>query len=263
MLPEPEYEEKLSEQLNHLIEAVEASGRAILPNSNDALLKSIVEAAGRIFNAKAASLLLVNEQEQVLEFKVSSGPANTQELVGMRFPINQGIAGYVVMTGQPITISNVRQDARFNQSFAQSTGYVPNSILATPLLSGERTIGVMEVLDKINADSFDVQDMDLLGMFANQAAIAIDQSQRIDNIKNALVLGLKRLIVTQGDGPSDELQTILDEIASRKPLRDLLEIADIFRDLSALGVAERKACLQVLRTFADYRQSTRRNRYDR
>ena len=64
MTLEQDSENKLSEQLDQLIQTIDASGRAILPNSNDALLKSIVEAAGRIFNAQAASLLLVLEQEQ-------------------------------------------------------------------------------------------------------------------------------------------------------------------------------------------------------
>ena len=263
MMAEQDFEEKLSEQLNQLIDSIDASRLAILPDSNDNLLKSIVEAARRIFNAKAASLLLVNEQDQVLEFKVSSGPANTQELVGMRFPMSQGIAGYVIMTGQPIAVSNVRQDPRFNRDFAQSTGYVPSTIMATPLVFADRVIGVMEVLDKINAESFGMQDMDLLGMFASQAAIAIDQSQQIENIKDSMLLGLKKLAISNQAGQSVELQSLLDEIGKNKPVQEILDLAELFRDISSLGIAERKACLQVLRTFAEYRQSIRRNRHER
>ena len=151
--------------MKQLLQPLKPADTPSYPRSNDDLLKSIVEAAARIFNAAAASILLVNEQEQVLEFKVAYGASN-RDLVGMKFPLDKGIAGYVVMTGQPLAISNVRQDARFNQDFAKSTGYVPNSILATPLLSGERVIGVMEVLDKVNGASFGVQDMELLAMFA-------------------------------------------------------------------------------------------------
>ena len=154
-------EEKLSSQLQRLMAAIEASGWAVSPKPKDALLQSIVDAAGRIFRAAAASILLVNEQEQVLEFKISYGASN-RDLVGLKFPLDKGIAGYVVMTGQPLAISNVRQDARFNQDFAQSTGYVPDSILCTPLLSGDQVIGVMEVLDKIEQPSFGIQDMELL-----------------------------------------------------------------------------------------------------
>jgi GAF domain-containing protein len=253
---------KISRQLKRLLAAIEASGHAILPQSNDELLKSIVEAAARIFSAAAASILLVNEQEQLLEFKVAYGASN-RDLVGLKFPLDKGIAGYVVMTGQPLAISNVRQDARFNQDFAQSTGYVPSSILAMPLRSGECVIGVMEVLDKINAASFGIQDMELLGMFAHQAAIAIDQSQRMDQIQDALVLGLKRLITAESTQESAGLLSVLDATSDLKAGKDLLALADLFNKVSELGEAERKACLQVLKVFADYQRSLRRTRHDR
>jgi GAF domain-containing protein len=251
-------EENLAEQFQRLLVAIEASGRAVLPKSNDALLKSIVEAAGRIFGATAASILLVDYEEQVLVFKVAFGPSN-KDLVGAKFPLDKGIAGYVVMTGQPIGISNVRQDARFNQDFAKSTGYIPTSILATPLLSNDRVIGVMEVLDKIDASSFDIQDMELLGMFAHQAALAIDQSQQIVNIKEALVLGLKRLASADPAQSSAEITAVLEKsMGQDSQIPDLLELADLFYDISALGESERKACIQILEAFAEYRRSSRK-----
>jgi len=253
---------KLSGQLRRLLAAIEASGHAILPQTNDELLRSIVEAAARIFNAAAASILLVNEREQLLEFKVACGASN-RDLVGLKFPLDKGIAGYVVMTGQPLAISNVRQDPRFNQDFAKSTGYVPSSILAMPLRSEDRVIGVMEVLDKLNAASFGMQDMELLGMFAHQAAIAIDQSQHMDHIQDALVLGLKRLVTAEPASESAELLSAMDSIGELKDGNDLLALADLFNQISALGEAERKACLQVLKAFADYQRSLRRTRHGR
>jgi len=253
-------EESLAKQLRRLLLAIEASGRAVLPGSNDALLNSIVQAAARIFGAAAASILLVNEEEQVLEFKVAFGPSE-RNLVGTKFPLDRGIAGYVVMTGQPIATSNVTQDARFDQEFARSTGYVPNSILATPLLSDDRIIGVMEVLDKIDAASFGIQDMELLGMFANQAAMAIDLSQQMENIEDALARGLRRLVASENWDGSEELLSVLDRSNGReKHIPDLLELAELFNEISSLGENERRACLQVLNVFADYRRSTRRLR---
>jgi len=250
-------EEKLSEQLQRLLTSIEASGRAILPKSNDVLLKSIVDAAAQIFGARASSILLVNEEEEALEFKVSTGEAD-HDLVGTRFPYDKGIAGYVFMTGQPIATSNVREDRRFNQDFAKSTGYVPDSILATPLISSDdRIIGVMEVLDKIDATSFDLQDMELLGLFAQQAAMAIDMSQQINQIEQALVRGLKRLAKEDKTHDSSEIKSVLDQTLSgeNRP-SDLLELADLFNNISALGEAERKTCLQILNAFAEYRKST-------
>lgn len=250
-------EEKLSEQLQRLLRSIEASGRAVLPGSNDALLKSIVETAAQIVGSAAASLLLVNEEDEALEFRVACGPAD-RDLVGTRFPYDKGIAGYVFMTGMPIATSNVKEDKRFNQDFAQSTGYVPDSILATPLISADdRVIGVMEVLDKKDGTSFDMKDMELIGVFAQQAAMAIDQSQQVDQIHETLVRGLKRLARADRSAPSPELQNVLSRsLEKNEETTDLLELADLFNQISALGDAERKACMQVLSVFAEYRKST-------
>jgi GAF domain-containing protein len=249
-------EQKLSEQLQRLLMAVEASGRAILPRSNDTLLKSIVDAAAKIFGAAAASILLVNEEEEALEFKVAFGPTD-RDLVGTKFPYDKGIAGYVFMTGMPIATSNVSEDKRFNQDFAKSTGYVPNSILATPLItSDDRVIGVMEVLDKIDAKSFDMHDMELMGLFAQQASMAIEQSQQIDEIQETMVRALKRLAKADRSQPSAELRSVLDQsLQKRDEMIDLLELADLFNQISALGEAEQKACIQILTVFAGLRKT--------
>jgi GAF domain-containing protein len=249
-------EEKLSEQLQRLLMTIEASGRAILPRSNDILLKSIVEAAAKIFGAAAASILLVNEEEEALEFKVTTGEAD-HDLIGTKFPYDKGIAGYVFMTGQPIATSNVKEDKRFNQDFAKSTGYIPNSILATPLItSDDRVIGVMEVLDKLEGKSFDMHDMELMGLFAQQASMAIEQSQQVDQIQETMVRALKRLAMTDKSKPSAELRTALDKSLEHKDeMVDLLELADLFNQISALGNAERKACIQILSVFAGLRNT--------
>jgi len=250
-------EEKLSKQLAHLLHSIEASGRSVLPGSSDTLLKSIVETAARIFGAAAASILLVNEEEEALEFKVSTGEAD-HDLVGTKFPYDRGIAGYVFMTGQPIATSNVREDKRFNQDFAKSTGYVPSSILATPLTSSDdRVLGVMEVLDKLNAASFDIRDMELMGLFAQQASMAVEQSQQIEQIQTALVNGLKRLAKeTAPEKPVDLLSALTESLEDESTTIDLLALADVFSQISALGEAERKLCLQIMNTFAEYRKST-------
>jgi len=203
-----------------------------------------------------ASILLVDEEDETLEFKVSTGEAD-RDLVGTKFPYDKGIAGYVFMTGMPIATSNVKEDKRFNQDFAKSTGYVPSSILATPLISSDdRVIGVMEVLDKIDATSFDMRDMELMGLFAQQASMAIEQSQQIDQIQDAMVRALTNLVKADKSLPSPELRAALDQSITRKDdMTDLVELASLFNQISALGEAERKACIQVLNAFASLRKT--------
>ncbi len=257
MTPNQKSESQFADELVHLVQAVAASGKSILPGSPDALLNSIVEAAAKIFGAAAASIMLVNEAEAVLEFKVAYGASN-HDLVGTRLPINQGIVGYVAMSGQPIAISDVQQDARFNRDFAKSTGYVPRSILATPLMIGERVLGVMEVLDKINAPSFGIQDIELLGLFAQQAAMAIEQSQGVQNLSEALIVSLKRLAASDPEHPSQSLLEALDGRLDPASQNDLLKLADQLNEFSRMGEAERETALQILAAFSSYSHNKRR-----
>jgi GAF domain-containing protein len=245
--------EDLAAQLRRLLLAIEVSGQAVLPSTNLDLLQSIVDAAARIFGAAAASISLIDEQAGELVFQVSYG-IGREDIVGMRIPVDQGIAGYVAMTGQPIAISDVQKDPRFKQDFAESTGYVPQSILSTPLISGERIIGVMQVLDKIHAPSFGLQDMELLGVFAHQAAIAINQSQRYDMLGEALVNGMRALLEEDADQQLEDLQPILTAASDEdETLRqDLFELADLINEISGEGPAERRMCLQVLSAFVEY-----------
>ncbi len=249
-MPEEPSDAQLAEQLRRLLAAVEAGAHALLPSTNLELLQSIVDTAARLFGAAAASVSLVDPSQEALEFKVATG-IGREEVVGRRIPVDHGLAGYVAMTGQPIAVANVQQDPRFKQDFAQSTGYVPRSILATPLVYGGQVIGVMEVLDKINAPSFGLQDMELLGVFAHQAALAIQQSQQYEHIGTVLAQGLRQML----DGSlTDQPARLLETLAAKgsDEIDDLLELAGVFYAISGRGPAERKACLQILAAFGEY-----------
>jgi GAF domain-containing protein len=171
----------------------------------------------------------------------------------MRMPLDRGIAGYVANTGQPLAISNVQTDPRFSRDTAEQTGYVPRSILAMPLIVDDRVIGVMEVLDKLNAPSFGMEDMELLGMFARQAAIAIHQSQTFAALDETLVKNLHALVSPQA--AVDLERAIEDDDTYRQ--QDILEIARAFQSISSLGESERNACLKVLQAFAEYASARR------
>ena len=141
------------------------------------LLQSIVEVARAIFRAKASSIFLLDEESDELVFEAVAGEGS-DSLVGQRFPSSTGIAGFVLVSRQPLVIEDVLQDPRFSRETAESTGFVPKGLMAVPLLHEERVLGVLEVLDRPSDARFTLAEMDLLGLFANQAAIALDLLQR-------------------------------------------------------------------------------------
>src|SRR5215210_2973872 len=141
------------------------------------LLVSIAEVARAIFGAEASSIFLYDEGTDELVFEAVAGEG-AETLVGQRFPASTGIAGWVLVTRQPLVIEDVTEDPRFAKDFAEETGYVPKGLMAVPLLYEERALGVLEVLDRPQRTQFSLVEMDLLGLFANQAAIALDLLRR-------------------------------------------------------------------------------------
>ena len=150
-----------------------------------ALLRSIVDTARAIFRAQAASVFLLDAETDELVFEAVSGEGEAS-LVGRRFPSSTGIAGWVLVTGQSLVLDDVTADPRFASQAAQSTGYVPKAIMAVPLESGDRTLGVLEVLDRPSGERFTMAESDLLGMFAAQAAIALDLLERSRSARRLL-----------------------------------------------------------------------------
>jgi GAF domain-containing protein len=149
------------------------------------LLRSIVEVARAIFKAKASSIFLLDEETDELVFEAVAGEGS-DSLVGQRFPSSTGIAGFVLVSRQPLVIEDVLTDPRFSRETAESTGFVPKGLMAVPLLHDERALGVLEVLDRPRDARFTLAEMELLGQFANQAAIALDLLQRARRAQAAL-----------------------------------------------------------------------------
>ncbi|MDX6544438.1 MAG: hypothetical protein QOG02_212 [Gaiellales bacterium] len=165
------------------------------------LLSSVAETARAIFGAKAASIFLYDEDSDELVFEAVAG-SGADSLLGRRFPSSTGIAGWVLVTRQPLVIEDVSSDPRFASDVASDTGYVPKGIMAVPLLHEERSLGVLEVLDRPARAGFTLAEMDLLGLFANQAAIALDLMARSRRARAAL------------DGSDPRLATVA-QIATR------------------------------------------------
>jgi GAF domain-containing protein len=149
------------------------------------LLQSIVEVARAIFRAKASSIFLLDEESDELVFEAVSGEGS-ETLVGQRFSSSTGIAGFVLVSRQPLVIEDVLEDPRFSRETAESTGFVPKGLMAVPLLHEESALGVLEVLDRPSEARFTLQEMELLGLFANQAAIALDLLQRARRAQSTL-----------------------------------------------------------------------------
>ena len=149
------------------------------------LLQSIVDVARAIFDAEASSVFLYDEDADELVFEAVSGQGG-DTLVGTRFPSSTGIAGFALVTRQPLVVDDLNADPRFSRDRAETTGYVPSSIVASPLLYGERALGVLSVLDRDPGRPFGLAELELLSRFSTQAAIGLDLLLRARRARSAL-----------------------------------------------------------------------------
>jgi len=174
------------ELLRQLGELATSLGPAVRPAGTDELLRSLTETARRLFGAAACSLALLTEDESELVYTVAAGQG-ADDVTGMRIPASHGIAGWVVQSGQPIAISDVAADPRFSREQAEQTGYIPQAILAVPVETPERLLGVISLLDRDPRRPGAEQDMALLSLFADQAALALASVERFSLMGRVLL----------------------------------------------------------------------------
>lgn len=141
----------------------------------DEILRSTVRLARLAFAAAAASVFVRDEENGTLVFEASSG-IGEDRLVGVTIPGDHGIAGWVATTGEPMIVRGVAEDTRFDRGFAESTGLVPDVIMAVPMEHAGEILGVLEVLDPKVTGIGDLDAMDLLTELANQSGAVLKLS---------------------------------------------------------------------------------------
>ena len=122
-------------------------------------------------DAQAASVAVHDAATERLVFVAAAGPA-AGDVVGLSIAADAGIAGYAFSTGQPMAVAEVSADPRFDRTVAAATGYVPGTLLATPLADDDGTVGVLEVLDR-RGGPFTLADLDLAATVAQAVTVAV------------------------------------------------------------------------------------------
>jgi signal transduction protein with GAF and PtsI domain len=140
-------------------------------------LKRSVAATRALFDAAACSCALVDEDGETLRFAAADG-VGAADIVGVEMPVSRGIAGWAVISGQPIAVREVAADARFARDVAESTNYVPTTILAAPLFDDDgEALGVLSVLDP-RVDQASDWTLAVLGTVATMVAQLVSAGPR-------------------------------------------------------------------------------------
>jgi sigma-B regulation protein RsbU (phosphoserine phosphatase) len=142
------------------------------------LLTGILDSALEVLKASDGSLLLIDEETGELVFTVVRGE-KSEELVGYRLAKGQGLAGWVTDNRQPQIVLDVRRDPRFFASIDEAFHFKTRSMVCVPVyLDESRVMGVIEVLNKVSDREFTQDDLNLMLVVAQLAAVAIHRAER-------------------------------------------------------------------------------------
>ncbi len=141
----------------------------------DTLLYRIVRVAADLSHAEQASILLYDEVKNALRFQAATNLDNPA-IRGLRVPVEQSVAGWIVTHCEPIIIEDVKKDERHFGHINQTTALTTQSILGVPLIHKGEVVGVLEAINK-RVGKFDTEDQELLLTLGTQAAVAIQNAR--------------------------------------------------------------------------------------
>lgn len=145
--------------------------------------KRAIEAAARLLDAETGSLLLIDPETQDLYFEVALGEKG-DSLKTIRLKKGQGIAGWVAETGEPALVHDASSDPRFFKEADKKSAFVTRNMLCVPVKTKEKTLGVLQAVNKING-AFEEADIEILNALANQVAVAVENANLYEELKEA------------------------------------------------------------------------------
>lgn len=181
MTPQEPDREELCLEAERLRACVEMGKLLTSTLKLEEILELIMLKGSQLIDAENWSLLLRDSATGELSFEVVVGL--DKELVsGVRLGCGVGIAGQVAETGMPLYLSDVREDVRFNKDIDKRTGFQTESIACIPLKIHGTVLGVIEVINVKDMNSFKKNDLPILRVIAEYAAIAIQNAQYVEKI---------------------------------------------------------------------------------
>jgi GAF domain-containing protein len=221
-----------------------ATAQAVEPAGHEEHLQAIADAAKDLFAAGACSLALVDEEGENLVYRVASG-AGADEIIGQSLPGGRGLAGWGVSSGMPLSLDDVANDPRFRRDIAESTGYVPRTLLAMPMETDRAVVGVITVLDRTVPASAEAaqREMRLLGLFAKQAALALEGAQ-VFRSAGRLLLSAVAAAAESGDPLAASIDGVRESVGT-----DAGRLTDVALLIARLGHADAQLLDTVVRAL--------------
>lgn len=210
-----------------------------------------MEAATQLMKAEAGSLLLIDEEKSQLCFEVALG--NREEAIKkITLNLGEGIAGWVAQQGDPLVVNAPDKDPRFFKGVDERMEFKTRNLICVPVKVKEKTIGVLEAINKKEGEAFDKEDLSLLISLSDQVAIALDNARLYQELEEMFFQTAESLAeaIEKRDpytgGHTRRVTTYSLAMAKYLPLKAAevkwLRISAVLHDIGKIGIDD-----QILR----------------
>jgi transcriptional regulator with GAF, ATPase, and Fis domain len=196
----------------------------------DGLILHIIRLVKELIDAEGVAVMVAHSatDELVFTWADNEPPGVAGKLKEVRFPAKRGIAGSVFTSGKAELVPDVSEDPRHYQIVDQTTGLTTRSLISVPLKKKDRTVGILQAINKQKGHFVDT-DLNFLETLAPIIAIALDNARMYTELDDAY----KELQVT--DRAKDDL--IRD--AQKENMRLRREIDKRYKFAHIVGKSDR------------------------
>jgi len=170
------------------LDAINAIGKALTASLDlKEVLSTVIGRIGTLLRPRACSLLLADETTGDLTFEVAAGDG-AERILGLRVTKGEGIAGWVATNQQSILVADVTKDPRFASRFDETTQVATRAIMAVPLIARGKTLGVIELINGLVDRTFVKEDVRVVEMLSEFAAIGIDNARTYKRVEELTIV---------------------------------------------------------------------------
>ncbi|MBM4128840.1 MAG: HD domain-containing protein [Nitrospira sp.] len=233
-------------KLQQLDTLMELSSLIISTLDTREIRKRAIEAATRLMDAEAGSLLLIDQETGELFFEVALGEKG-DKLKEIRLKKGEGIAGWVSAHKTPLIVHDVQSDPRFYKQADEKTTFLTKNMICVPVQTKDKVLGVLEAINKKNG-YFNEEDLNVLNALANQVAIAVENANLYQELKDAFygtAMALADTIEKRDPYTGGHIKRVTNYSAaigramglSKRELEDI-KLAAILHDIGKIGVRD-------------------------
>ncbi|MGH9388380.1 MAG: diguanylate cyclase, partial [Vicinamibacteria bacterium] len=150
------------------------------------VLRIIMQKIGELLQPRSWSLLLVDEKKSDLYYEIVVG-RDARDVQPIRLSLGERLPGWVAREGKAILIPDIRKERKFLDGLSFDGGPRSKSVICVPLVSKGKTLGVIEMVDKLVGGPFSPGDLSVLTTFADYAAIAIENARNFQKVQELTI----------------------------------------------------------------------------